>query len=768
MNRRIARHAPRLLIALIVLVAAGLYSPQRYGIFADQMNYYLQANSLAFDGDLQFDEGDLARFRRHGWAEHTPGGLFLREADGRFYYSKPFLYSLAAVPLVWLAPVRGLIFLNALLWLALVEITFRWWRRFNPPKRAAVLAVLCWTACAAPFCLFVIHADLMIAFLLAMALYAWLVWECRIQERQGNGQPGAPTARLRIFLSEGYGLLALSGVCFGLAVYEKMPLALFVGAAAAVLLIRRQWPAAGILAATASLAFLLPTSVHLLEDGHFSPYQGRRVYCDSAFPFDDLKAASEKVAAHSAPGSEFFGPRLAQTILNPTYLAQFARGFPKRLVGFFVGRKTGLFPYLTPALLTLVLWLVLAQWRGRGRSSLAVATALAGYFLFYFIVLKTYYGGSTTIGNRYGLQVLPAFFFLVRQWPAARTGHACAVGALVAAGLYFPGYDLLTAYGKVRDNYDLFLKPRFRWLPFEWHLAIFIADRPGAMIDLGRTGKFLRLTERNPTHNEYAYFTVSARHQTALMTFTPRSHFPIRLTARSAPMAGWIGDGRRRQSFSLQPYESRVVAAPLWLRDRTDFSSFSLFTYALQIATTSLLEPNHIYPKEYFHAVGPFVSWLTDDRPSTPSQPSIFPDNPQDAKYLLWGWYGLERPDANGRQFRWAGESNESAVVLPAPLSCDSILRVVAECPVAMETQVVWNGRVVATWTIGPGRGEFQSALAAGQVREGDNILSLRHRWLWQPCALFWPDKQADTRWLSVHYLELTLAPRTILSHANE
>ncbi|MBM3333786.1 hypothetical protein FJY63_03910, partial [Candidatus Sumerlaeota bacterium] len=164
----------RAVIAAVVLIAAILYCPQRYGIWADQMTYYLQANSLAFDGDLRFDQRDFARFQRHGWSEKGPNGLYLRAANGRFYYSKPFLYSLAAVPFVWIAPVRGPIVLNGLLWLLLVEITFRWYRRFNAARRAAIVAALAWVGSVAPFYIFVIHTDLMIATLLAGALYLWL------------------------------------------------------------------------------------------------------------------------------------------------------------------------------------------------------------------------------------------------------------------------------------------------------------------------------------------------------------------------------------------------------------------------------------------------------------------------------------------------------------------------------------------------------------------------------------------------------------------
>jgi hypothetical protein len=799
------RRAPFLLAAVIVLASTLFYRPQSYGIWADQMTYYLQANSLAFDGDLQFDRHDLERFRRHGWTElahHAtpvpakgPTGLFLREANGRFYYSKPFLYSLAAVPFVWLAPVRGLILLNGLLWLTLLEIAFRWYRRFNGPGRAATIAALTWTGCAAPFYIFVIHTDLMIPTLLAMALYLWLTSEARGGRLEagskeglrktvecGGSTPPCPSQE-RSFEEKQSGLrraqtsassvepssrvmpphfkmgrIAFAGVFFGLALYEKSPLVFFLGAASGCLLWRREWRAAGALLLSALVVFALPTAVHFAQDGHFSPYQGRRVYCDGAFPFDDLEKARKQLSDHRHPGGEFFDPHFGRSLLTAANLHLFAVQLPGRIAYYLVGRKTGLFPYLTPALVALVLWLALRQWRGEGRPTLWIAMALAAYVLFYFLTLSAYYGGPTAIGNRYALQVLPAFLLLVQRFPHTRARFASVVVALAGAALFFPGYDLLRPYGKVRDNLDLLQKPRFRWLPFEWHLAWFMADKESATVSLGEFGKLLRLTDLNPTHSEEGYFTPLARHEVALLTRIPFPEFPISLATHSLPLAGQVRSGRNRHSFALAPHETQLLRLPLSLRCYASYRTLGVYCYSIEIVATSPLESNTIYPEDFYSQIGPFVRWFADPR-ATSATASVVPDNPGDAGRLLWGWQAPETPNEQGLRVRWAGEATESAVVLRAAQKRDHILRVVAQCPVVMETDVLWNGRLLDTWLISPEKGVFSRQIRADDLREGENVLCLRHRRLWQPLALFGAKASDDDRWLAIHYQRFELEP---------
>jgi hypothetical protein len=329
---------------------------------------------------------------------------------------------------------------------------------------------------------------------------------------------------------------------------------------------------------------------------------------------------------------------------------------------------------------------------------------------------------------------------------------------LVGAALFFPGYDLLRPYGKVRDNLDLFQKPRFRWLPFEWPLAWFMADKDSAVASLDEPGKLLHLTDLNPTHSEAAYFTPSARHEVALLTRMPFKKFPVSLAAHSQPLAGWVGSGRHRRAFALAPYETQRIALPLSLRCHAFYRTLDVYCYSIQIVTTSPLEPNTIYPRDYYDSIGPFVRWTTDPR-STFATTSVSPGILSDGGRLLWGWQALEMPGPDGSRFRWAGEATESAVVLRAAQKCDHVLRATAQCPVTLETEILWNGRSLGKWTITPDQGFYSLRIAAGDMREGENVLGLRHQNLWQPTVVHGPPGGNDQRWLAVHYLRFDLEP---------
>jgi multisubunit Na+/H+ antiporter MnhG subunit len=742
------------LVAVVVLTAAALYRPQSYGVWADQMTYYLQANSLAFDGDLQFDQRDLERFRRHGWAEKRPYGLFLREANGRFFYSKPFLYSLLAVPFVWVAPVRGLIVLNSVLWLILLWITFSWYRRFNSAPQAATIAALAWIGSAAPFYIFIIHTDLMIPTLLAAALFFWLTSpigpHAQSEIRNPKSEIENPKSKTQNWR------IAFSGILFGLAMYEKNPFVFFFAAAWVALITRRQWRGASAFLGTALVAFALPTLVHVAQDGHVSPYWGRRIYCDVTFPFDNLDQARAEISKRDKQTGQTFQERLIGDLVSPNRIRRFVAELPTKTFCLLVGRKTGLFPYLAPALIALALWLALRQWRAEEKASLWIAAALAAYFLFYFYALRAYYGGSTAIGNRYALQVFPAFLLLVRRLPRPRAAFTAVAGLLLAGGLFFPGPDLLCPYGKVRDNFELFLKPRFRWLPFEWHLTHFVCDKPPLLITVGKVVRILPLSLLNPTYSHKAYFVGSARHEVAILSYLPSDTFPIRLTARTKPQAGWLASGRNRVAFSLAPYESAVFRVPLTLRDRATFAGFDVYSYPLEIITTPSLGDNEIYPKRYYRRLGAFVHWVADERPATATV-TVVPDDPRDVGRLLWGWHAPEPPDERGLCRRWAGEARESAVLMPVKGRRDYVLRATADCPVVMETEVVWNGRTLGTWRIAPGQESYSQPISAADVREGDNILCLRHKNLWEPPAAPGADGNVVVRQLAVHYRRFSL-----------
>jgi hypothetical protein len=97
---------------------------------------------------------------------------------------------------------------------------------------------------------------------------------------------------------------------------------------------------------------------------------------------------------------------------------------------YWVGRFGGVLGYFFPALAALVLFVL----RGpRDRAGwLALAAILLSWIAYIELIPDNWYGGGGTVGNRYFLNVLPAFLFLV---PAARWRWV-TLGALAAAAAF--------------------------------------------------------------------------------------------------------------------------------------------------------------------------------------------------------------------------------------------------------------------------------------------------------------------------------------------
>ena len=113
-----------LLAALLAATALAAATADRFGWprpLADEATYAMQAESLAFDGDLAFEAADRDRFVAR-WRV-PPEGLVLQQRGGagRATFGRPFLYALLLAPWVWLAPVTGAQLANAL-WLALAAL----------------------------------------------------------------------------------------------------------------------------------------------------------------------------------------------------------------------------------------------------------------------------------------------------------------------------------------------------------------------------------------------------------------------------------------------------------------------------------------------------------------------------------------------------------------------------------------------------------------------------------------------------------------------
>ena len=101
------------LLALTLGRAATAPRDRWPGLVGDEPTYLMQAESLAWDGDLRFAAEDLERFRaRRG---HSPE-VILQSGDGgaRIVYGKPFFYAVAIAPLVRVLGERGATLANAI------------------------------------------------------------------------------------------------------------------------------------------------------------------------------------------------------------------------------------------------------------------------------------------------------------------------------------------------------------------------------------------------------------------------------------------------------------------------------------------------------------------------------------------------------------------------------------------------------------------------------------------------------------------------------
>ncbi|HSD27443.1 MAG TPA: hypothetical protein VLL75_09060 [Vicinamibacteria bacterium] len=435
----------RLVLALVTVAlaaaTAGLDLPRasKGEFWGDGATYYAMAWSLARDLDLRFDAGDLARVR----AEYPSGpqGLFLKRAsggltidaaagfpwvrrvradEGRLYYAKAFAHPLVAAPLVALLGTRGLTLANGLLLAASLWLSFFTLRR----RRIGPWGAL--TASA--------------GLLLLTVTPVYLVW------------PGPEILGLTLITAALAAWVAgrplLAAVLFGIAGYVKPPNVLMaaplgiepllprggeplVGPAFARKLGESLRRGAVLAVATAGLYGLnaLGTGEPNYQGGQRKTFYGRFPLDAAGSTFDDSGAwmttnqlgplvagrDDDSVTAQSGPAR------------NP---AEIRESFAWNLGYFWVGRFGGALAYFFPAVAALALFLVGGR-RDRG-GWLALFSIVLSWLAYIWIIPDNWYGGGGTVGNRYFLNLLPAFLFLV----PARRAPWIGGGAVLAAAFF--------------------------------------------------------------------------------------------------------------------------------------------------------------------------------------------------------------------------------------------------------------------------------------------------------------------------------------------
>jgi hypothetical protein len=439
--------------------------------WGDGATYYSMAWSLAEDFDLEYEARDLFRVRR----EFTSGpqGVFLKRSSGgvivdrsagfpwlrrlgeserRVYFAKPFVYPLAAAPLVRLFGTRGLLLTSAFaLGLSLV-LGYAELRQRASPGTALALSTALFLGTVTPVYLLWPAPELFNLGLVAAGLFA--------------GQRGRPVA---------------AAVLLGIATYSK-PYNLWL---AIPLGLAPFWPREGMPPLGARLAeslrrgaVLLVTTVALFGanaaiTGEWN-YQGgreRKTFYDK-FPGDlEIVGGNPRVVTFGNSGhwmsTNELGPRveggtapLPRGSEPPRAASEIRQSFLWNLLYFWVGRFGGALPYFFPVVAGVLLFVA----RGpRDTPGWLALLALTVSYLFYISMIPdNWYGGTGTLGNRYFLNLVPLGLSLV---PRGSERAVAALSFATATVLLSPLF-LAPMRHSLRPG-DHALRPPYSLLPAE-------------------------------------------------------------------------------------------------------------------------------------------------------------------------------------------------------------------------------------------------------------------------------------------------------------
>jgi hypothetical protein len=421
MSGRLARITLGVLSGLVLLASLVIDLPRLSDgrFWSDGATYHAMAGSLAFDGDLEFEAGDLARVRAS--YPGGPQGVFLKRVGGgwerpRLVYAKALLYPLAAAPFARVLGVdRGLLVLNALLFLLALWLGHAELRRTSGAGTAAAGAVGILAGGVVPVYLLWPTPEILNLAIATAGLIAW--------RRQ------RPIA---------------AALLLGLAAYSKptnltlaLPLLLEPVLAGGTPWAKRMVASVrrgAVVAAVVVCGF----GVTWLATGELNYQGGERKTFYDRYPFDPGVTFD---SAGVWMATDHLGPLVAgrdedkQTArVAPARAAEeLQRSFVLNLGYFWVGRFGGALPYFPGVAAAVLLFLVAGPRERHGwLALLALLVSWLGYIL---IIPDNWYGGGGTIGNRYFLNLVPLGLLLL---PRGRGAWAAGAAALVGGVLLAP------------------------------------------------------------------------------------------------------------------------------------------------------------------------------------------------------------------------------------------------------------------------------------------------------------------------------------------
>lgn len=541
---------------------------------ADEAAYYLMAQSLARDGDLELRVEDVDRLFLE-YPFQPANNLIVMSDDGwrSVFYGKPFVYSLAAAPFARLFGANGLVFLNMALLCAMIWMGWAWLRRTNPDGIAALYSAgFFLLSTALPYSFWIQPEVFNMA-----GVAACLFWAMPRPISDRFPEPGPAAGDRRALL-----LAALSGAALALAVYNKPMIGAVALAPLWVWLRGRRWREMGSWLAGAGVCLATVAGIAVLLTGHPTSYlgvvrQGVTVCEPGVVPIAPAPAPAlavtspppRKAAAPSpATGAPAPAPALRQAapatssatgnswswlIRNPglTWGEVFEN------VGYFLwGRHTGLILYLPFAVLSILLFVLHGR---RFVPGWILLGSLLAYGLFFLVFIAwNWQGGGGFLGNRYFINVYPGFLFLVTR---IRPRRLLPLG-FAAAGLTLAPM-LLTPFGAGGPEPTLQAHTRnfpYRHFPLELSLRNvpgYERIHTGGLRVVGRKDLFL-------PRGEQWWLRAGGPAELHLISDRPvdRLTFEVRSGAPGNRVHLELGDAEEALDFQAAGEAQRVVLAP--------------------------------------------------------------------------------------------------------------------------------------------------------------------------------------------------------------
>ncbi len=415
---------------LVSLLTLAHYRSPLSRVWGDEGTYLAMMESLARDGDLQFDRRDLARTQA---AEGGRTHLILQRHGDAVSYSKPVLYAIVAAPFYALFGTQGPILLNALALGFALALAYAYLRRLgNSGTAALVLVTFVGGAVLVPYVAWrmtdlfqaaLALAGLTLCFTQTCFARTGLARTCLAKTRDAAGELSDRKHQLGwIDRWICWRYAPIFGIVLLAATASLRPTnGVLVAAPILAAIFERRLKDVAALTGTAIAGFLIFSGLTVAVTGAPNPYRAVR---SSFTPTTGYPAGDDSTAALSRfdtlPSSESTGLKTHADFRRSTYSTFY----------FFAGRHTGLLVYFPAAVIFLLFALRRSDAIGRA-NLLALAAALI-----FFIGWRTnnYFGGDTFIGNRYFPSIYPLLLFALPRLPGTRWLAAAWVLAGLAYG----------------------------------------------------------------------------------------------------------------------------------------------------------------------------------------------------------------------------------------------------------------------------------------------------------------------------------------------